>query len=111
MQPTLFDAEPTYHNTNHETGTTIAASHLNAHQQQAIVLAFFERNPGGTFAPHEVHAAVADSGTPLTSIRRAITNLTTCGRLEKTREMRAGTFGKQVHTWKLAVDSLVKATA
>ncbi len=79
-----------YYNTNREASETLEASLGRASYQRDQVLAFFQANPGRLLAPHEVHQAIADEGTPLTSIRRAITDLTELGYLEKTLEMRIG---------------------
>jgi len=97
-----------YYNTNEESGDTLSHSEQQARMQQTLVLAFFQARPLRRFAPHEVHRSMPE-GTPLTSTRRAITNLTTQGHLEKTQEMRPGTFGKQVHTWQLTTTPLQRA--
>lgn len=49
-----------------------------AQNQQQIVLAVFERNPGKCFTPMEVHRELCRIGYnyPLTSVRARITNLT-----------------------------------
>tara|TARA_R100001443_G_scaffold68514_2_gene77218 strand:- start:8362 stop:8637 length:276 start_codon:yes stop_codon:yes gene_type:complete len=39
--------------------------------------------------------------TPITSIRRALSNLTKDGKLEKTLLMKIGGYGKAEHCWKL----------
>jgi len=87
-----------YYNTNAETGHVLADSHGQARLQRLQVLAWFQSHPENHFAPHQIHMP---SGTPLTSVRRAVTNLTEQGLLEKTDRMVAGTYGKQVHTWRL----------
>lgn len=92
-----------YFNTNREVGHVLAASHGHARQQRLTVQAFFEAHPDRCFAPHQIPMP---SGTPLTSVRRAITNLTEAGVLEKTDRMVAGTYGKQVHCWRLATGQL-----
>jgi hypothetical protein len=89
-----------YHNTNRESGEALQASRRQAGRQQDAVLAFFQAHPDTPFAPHEIQVLVLP-GAPLTSIRRAITNLTTSGLLEKTDQMRTGTYDKDVHTWRL----------
>jgi hypothetical protein len=93
----------TYHNTNCESGETLKRSRKQANKQEKIVLAVF-RNEKRLLAPHQVHAIGFDGHTPLTSVRRAITNLTDLGYLEKTDEMVMGLFGKAVHMWKLPSD-------
>ena len=39
---------------------------------------------------------------PITSIRRAITDLTNEGKLVKTNSLKKGNYGKKCHCWKLA---------
>lgn len=56
--------------------------------QESKVLEFFESRPDGLHTPHAVLAALKLEGkisdqTPITSIRRAITDLTKEGKLEK----------------------------
>jgi DNA-binding IclR family transcriptional regulator len=92
-----------YYNTNAETGTVLADSYGQAKQQRQMVQRWFEQHPDHYFAPHQIPMP---SGTPLTSVRRAVTNLTEQGVLEKTDRMVAGTYGKQVHTWRLASGQL-----
>lgn len=89
-----------YHNTNRETGVVLAASEARAATQEDQVRAFFESHPGQLLAPHEVHEHVMTQ-SPLTSVRRAMTNLTNRGVLEKTSQMETGTYDKQVHRWRL----------
>jgi Fe2+ or Zn2+ uptake regulation protein len=89
-----------YYNTNRESGETLVASERQARNQRLSILAFFEQHPGSLFAPHQVQQRVLPTA-PLTSVRRAMTNLTDEGHLEKTREMEYGTYGKQVHRWRL----------
>lgn len=89
---------PDYFNTNREVGHVLAQSTAQAKDQRLTVLAFFQAHPHTAFAPHQIPMP---AGTPLTSIRRAVTNLTEQGLLEKTDEMVQGTFGKRVHQWKL----------
>ena len=89
-----------YYNTNRESGRTLLASEANAITQEAIILAFFESNDAGLFSPCDVQKEVL-STCPLTSVRRAMTNLSSEGLLEKTKMMKIGIYGKQVHTWRL----------
>ena len=43
-----------------------------------------------------------DLNCPITSVRRAMTNLTKAGLLEKTGDKVLGEYGVMVNTWKLA---------
>lgn len=94
-------AQRDYYNTNAEHGDTLTESRRHAKRQQDDVLALFTRRPDALLAPHEVHELIAEPATPLTSTRRAITNLTEAGLLEKTEHRRMGAYGKHVHCWRL----------
>lgn len=69
--------------------------------QEDTILSFFIDH-GGTHTPCEVQAKAGMYSCPLTSVRRAITNLTDMGLLVKTNVKREGIFGKPCHTWRLA---------
>lgn len=77
----------------------------DAKRQEDAVLAFFRAAPAGMFSPSQVFAACERQGKhwPLTSIRRAITNLTSAGALVHLRDMtRPGPYGKPETLWRLA---------
>lgn len=92
----------TFYNTNSEHGTTLTESKEHALRQQNRILSYFQSFPNDTFTPEEVHDALYLDNTPLTSVRRAITNLTEDGKLVKTEIMKFGFFGKRCHSWKAA---------
>ena len=71
----------------------------NAISQQKLILKFFQEN-GGVRSPDEINLLVLPN-SPITSIRRAMTNLTQAKLLIKTDHMVLGQYGKPVHTWKL----------
>ena len=89
-----------YYNTNNETGETLAKSRDRAKTQQDSILAFFMAHPNDHFSPDFIALNVLPEA-PLTSVRRAITNLTSEGKLDKTDTMTMGRYGKKVHTWRL----------
>lgn len=90
-----------YYNTNGETGTTLAASRKTVNKQEQKVLDFFAKNPTKSFGPSNLFCDtfVLGSSSPLTSVRRAITNLTKEGYLIKTDEKQTGAYGKAEHLW------------
>ena len=96
-----------YYNTNRETGKTLALSWGKANKQVNMILEIFEeriRHTLNGLAPHQVqHQIVVRYGKryPLTSIRRAMSNLTDNGELIKLDRMVIGSYGKNVHTWRL----------
>ena len=88
-----------YYNTNDESGETLQNRRQNSDKQKDVIYRVFESNPNMTLTPFEIEAAVAQSW-PITSIRRAITDLTSEGKLEKTEIKRMGPYGKQTYCWK-----------
>lgn len=94
----------TFHNTTGETGETLKTSEEKAKTQDEAVLEFFQKNPDYYLSPDDVHKAlcVPLNNPPLTSIRRAISNLTKAGKLIKTNHTSIGRYKKQVLTWRLA---------
>ena len=95
----------TYYNTNKETGETLEKSEVKTKSQEAIIMNYVEIAYYGNdlvlyMAPHALKSSIKDfQNVPLTSIRRAITNLEKIGMLKKTNRMVRGTYGKMVHTW------------
>jgi len=90
-----------YHNTNAEEGNTLTESNRKASKQEDAILEFFKRNPGKAYSPEDIYSELITlQNSPLTSIRRAITNLTTQMKLQKTDEQRTGSFGKKIFCWK-----------
>lgn len=90
----------TFHNTIHLQGAELSKATQKAQRQKDIVLAFFERNYGGCFTPLQVHRSLG-LNCPETSIRRAITDLTSEGYLEKTKQTVTEHYGKINYTWRL----------
>jgi hypothetical protein len=45
--------------------------------------------------------SISGLNCPITSIRRAMTNLSDNGKLEKTNEFVMGNYGKKEHLWQL----------
>lgn len=90
-----------YYNTNREVGSTLMESRATARTQQERILEYFQIFNRSRFSPHEIRDNVFENIIPLTSVRRAMTNLTDAGYLEKTIFMKEGSYGKQVHTWRL----------
>lgn len=89
-----------YHNTNKESGLTLVKSEEIATSQEDRVYSHFLTLGSYNAAPHQLLRLFRDN-TPITSIRRAVTNLEKQGKLAKTSVMVMGSYGKMVHTWKL----------
>jgi len=97
-----------FHNTTNKTNTALSEAKEAAGRQEVIVLDFFNRQHGSDYTPFEVHDKCFSDDTPVTSIRRAITNLTDDGKLIKTLSKRVGPYGRKCFTWVIA--SLKKET-
>ena len=68
-------------------------------KQDCKILEFFKVHPFRDFTPPEVHKAIGYPG-PVSSVRRAITNLTKEGWLQKTGNLRPGEFYASNNCWK-----------
>lgn len=73
----------------------------HASTQEARVLEFFRERSHEAFTPFDVQKAVFYANTPITSVRRAITNLTKAGKLFKTSDQKDGNYGTKNHKWQL----------
>ncbi len=92
-----------YHNTNKEKGATLFESNKKAETQEEKVLDIFKTKEYNNITPEFVQACYFPD-TPLTSIRRAFSNLADPDRynaIEKSDVMVMGNYGKKVHTWNL----------
>ena len=87
----------TYFNTNNESGEELKQSRRNASTQEQEVMEIFVAELRA-LTPSEVLSRIKNN-CPLTSIRRAITNLTKDGFLKKTDGKKAGIYGKNEHEW------------
>lgn len=90
-----------YHETTSITAHQRERYKLAADSQEAAILAWFLARPTGVKqSPEQINNAVLPDA-PLTSVRRALTNLTRAGELERTPETTIGRYGRPVHLWKL----------
>ena len=94
-----------YYNTNNETGSTLISSRANTETQEDVILGIFNHSPSNEFTPFEILSTIEfqdpNCKWPITSIRRAITNLTDSNKITKTNNQKIGPYGKSVYTWKL----------
>ena len=89
----------TYYNTNSEEGPELIKSRMNTVKQETTIYLLFEDD---SYLSPDMIDELLYNDYPITSIRRALTNLTDQGLLEKTDKMVMGKYGKKTHTWKLA---------
>ena len=87
-----------FYNTTNETGETLKNSNQKAETQEETIMNIFRNEPEGLYTPSEIHK-ISGLNCPLTSIRRAISNLCSNGFLVKTTTMKMGTYGKLVHCY------------
>ena len=91
-----------YFNTTNLKGEDLKRAYRTANDQEQKIIAVFKRLvfPNYPLTPYEV---LEQSGlnAPITSIRRAMTDLTKEGILEKTTEHRMGPYGKPSYCWRL----------
>lgn len=90
-----------FFNTNSTKGEQLKKEWLNASHQEEEVISFFEKNPNNLYTPFEIQKEVFKEKVPITSVRRAITNLTSKDRLLKTDHQKKGVYGKANYCWVL----------
>lgn len=93
-----------YYNTTHKTGDDLKVVTEKAIGLQKKIEAYFKLFPDKEFTPPQIMENLHITA-PLTSVRRAISNLTTDGILIKTSNLKMGIYGQSNYTWKLAVNS------
>lgn len=87
-----------YHNTTNET-ERLAEYDTKAKTQDEIVYELFKIHKELT--PSQAYKLFRSDLTPLTSIRRSISNLTKEDRLERTEMKKDGIYGRKEYVWKL----------
>lgn len=90
-----------YFNTTHLNGEALEKERENASTQERTILRLFQLNPFSYISPDMAQVMVGMENVPITSIRRAISNLTKNGHLEKTPVKAKGKYGKPTYTWRL----------
>ena len=87
-----------FHNTINESGGRLTELKRIAATQQEKILQYFFFNSIYCFTPFEIQEVLLPN-TPITSIRRAITNLTTQGHLIKEKEQKVEKYGVKNNYW------------
>jgi len=89
-----------YYNTNKEVGKTLYKSNAKALSQEDEILNIFREHK--ELSASKVWNIYNKNGlTPITSVRRGITNLCYRGLIEKTDATTVGIYGKNEHVYKL----------
>lgn len=96
----------TYYNTTNETGESLKKATSDAKTQNDKILEWLRQRPGLYFTPPEIAEGV---GILLTSCRRALTDLTDIGRIEKTKNKQKGIYGKPNYCWRFPARDQPKA--
>jgi len=88
-----------YYNTIEEVGNALTESNKKTRKQEDLIYALFQKRN----EPLSPSMVLSQSGLncPITSIRRAITDLTNSGRIVKTERQVKGMYGKAEHLWEL----------
>lgn len=95
-----------FHNTTCLEGSALRRREIRAGSQNEKILEWFRQHPGKLYTPFDIIKYCFDGygyfKAPITSIRRAMTDLTKLGYLVKTEEKRPGEYGELNYCWKLA---------
>jgi predicted HTH transcriptional regulator len=93
-------SKPRFYNTTSLEGKDLVEAIANAESQEHIILELFKRT--GRLSPSEV-CRLLDYKYPITSVRRAISNLTRDGYLEKTDKKKKGFYGRLEYVWEIKI--------
>ena len=93
----------TFYNTINENPSELARSQTKAKTQEQKIINCFKQYER-PLSPSMV-LSISGLNCPITSIRRAMTDLTIQGKLIKHDQMEMGGYGKMEHTWKLPEDA------
>tara|TARA_R110002012_G_C11575404_1_gene604830 strand:+ start:285 stop:602 length:318 start_codon:yes stop_codon:yes gene_type:complete len=88
-----------FYNTTSEKGQELKESHKKARSQEELIYSYF-LTYGNPLSPSQVLEKLK-LNCPITSVRRAITNLTLENKIIKTDEKVKGIYGKSEHLWRL----------
>ena len=103
-QATLFDKTPLIHKADHFTEEQKTKSRKSAESQEARIMAQWKSFPEDDRTATDFWCALRNGNEPLTSFRRALTNLKDQNKVEKLDKLTMGMFGKNEHLWRLKRD-------
>ena len=88
-----------YYNTIEEVGTALTESKKKTRKQEDLIYSLFQKRN----EPLSPSMVLSQSGLncPITSIRRAMTDLTNSGHIVKTDRQVRGMYNKPEHLWEL----------
>lgn len=90
-----------FHNTTNETGEQLKQRQIRAGSQNRKVLDFFKSHSYQNFTPFEVWKWLGINNQPITSIRRAMSDLTNMDYLVRTNIKRMGQWNEPCFAWQL----------
>ena len=88
----------TFYNTTHETGEELNQHRERAISQEEAIAMLLRSMPDQLVSPWQMQGML-EGDAPITSIRRAMTNLTKRGVLIKTDHKRRGRHGRPEYMW------------
>ena len=88
-----------FYNTINESGNELKNSNQKARSQEDLIYSYF-LTFGKPLSPSQILEKLK-LNCPITSVRRALTNLTNDEKLVKTDDFVKGNFGKREHLWRL----------
>jgi len=94
-----------HHNTTHEHSSLLTSFDTKAKSQEAIILLFFQERTWAKYSPSEIRSHLVSmkeitAGVPITSIRRAISNLTRDKFLTRTNYKVNSPYGRPEYQWR-----------
>tara|TARA_R100001594_G_scaffold744_3_gene2972 strand:+ start:733 stop:1035 length:303 start_codon:yes stop_codon:yes gene_type:complete len=90
-----------YYNTTKQKANNLKDWELKALSQESLIKKFMELNKDLSFTPFEIQEAFLEEDViwPITSVRRALTNLTKDNVLIKTDELVPADYGRPNYKW------------
>lgn len=98
MEARIQSHSSTLYRTAHYTEEQVRRLKESASKQERDIARWFWNNPDQNIGPGRLHKKLGFDW-PITSTRRAISNLTDAGILEKTSQQSTGIFGKPEYHW------------
>ncbi len=100
-----------FFNTINLSGYELEKVNARAAKQEDLILSIFKANPDRNLSPTQIHSIFQlryQLHSPITSIRRGLTNLTKAEKLIKTEVMVEGNYGLKEHCWTLNTNGIEK---
>lgn len=96
-----------YHNTTHESGQLLLEYQEQAKTQEEAIFRIFQHRPDQMMTPFEVKNIldfITQNDTPITSVRRALTDLTSEGKLRRTKAKVIEKYNRPNFFWMLNIN-------